>query len=65
MDKLQNFPPLNIIADKIFVGLQTSADKIYHLEQFGEKEHHYIVQSKSTGGKVELEKTLLKPLISA
>jgi len=64
MDKLQIFPPLNIIADKIFVGLQTSADKIYHLEQFGEKERHYIVQSKSTGGKVELEKTLLKPLIS-
>ncbi|NQE53166.1 hypothetical protein C5S29_06200 [ANME-1 cluster archaeon GoMg3.2] len=64
MDKLQNYPPLNNIADNIFVGLQTSADKIYHLEQIGEKEHHYMVQSKSTGDKVELEKTILKPLIS-
>lgn len=64
MKKLNSLPyRLGDITRKIFVGLQTSADKIYVLEI--EKEKRYTIKcfSKSLNESVEIEKGLLKPFL--
>jgi type I restriction-modification system DNA methylase subunit len=60
-----NTEPLGKMADKIFVGLQTSADKVYILEKQGETGPGLVrVRSQLTGKVYELENELLKPLLS-
>ncbi|WP_297520236.1 N-6 DNA methylase [Thermococcus sp.] len=55
---------LEEVAEHIFVGVQTSADKVYHLVLQGEGDGYYIVQSQSTGKTYRLEKGILRPLVS-
>ncbi|MDD4873408.1 MAG: N-6 DNA methylase, partial [Dehalococcoidales bacterium] len=64
-DKLScNAKPLGDIAERIFQGLVTSADKIYILEKRSESANDKIrVYSRSLAKEVELEKALLKPLL--
>ncbi|MEO8147590.1 MAG: N-6 DNA methylase [Bacteroidia bacterium] len=63
-DKLYKLPnTLEDITRKIFVGLQTSADKIYVLETRKEKTKTIIVYSKSLDEEIEIEKGLLKPFL--
>ena len=60
-----NTEPLGKIAEKIFVGLQTSADKVYILEKLGDAGPGLVrVCSQATGKVHELENELLKPLLS-
>jgi len=54
---------LEEIAEKIFQGLVTGADPVYVLGYQGETEEHYIVYSKVTGQRHQLEKALLHPLL--
>ncbi|MBI2909751.1 MAG: N-6 DNA methylase [Chloroflexi bacterium] len=56
--------PLREVADKTFVGLQTSADKVYVLDRLGEKDGLLTVRSSQTRSRYELEGALLKPLLS-
>jgi len=57
--------PLGNMADKVFVGLQTSADKVYILEKLGDAGPGLIrVRSQLTGKVYELENEPLKPLLS-
>jgi type I restriction-modification system DNA methylase subunit len=60
-----NSEPLEKIADRVFVGLQTSADNIYILEKRTES-HEGLgrVYSHARGREYELESALLKPLLS-
>ncbi len=59
-----NTKPLGELADRIFQGLVTSADKIYILEKQDEPVSGKIrVYSRSLGQAVELESALLKPLL--
>ncbi len=55
--------PLNEITRKIFVGLQTSADKVYVLEFIAERDGTLIAYSEALGEEVELEKGILKPFL--
>lgn len=54
---------LNDICEKIFVGLQTSADKIYIVDKVSEKDGLIEVYSKMTDENHFIEKELLKPYI--
>ncbi len=64
MNKLQNNPhKLGDITRKIFVGLQTSADKIYVMEVEETGENTIKCFSKSLNKTVEIEKGLLKPFL--
>ncbi|OGU11801.1 MAG: hypothetical protein A2X61_06015 [Ignavibacteria bacterium GWB2_35_12] len=71
IDKLlnSNFPKLNEITEKIFVGLQTSADDIYVLKVKDNKYLNYKnlksfkLFSKSLNEEVEIEKGLIKPFL--
>jgi len=57
--------PLGEIADRIFQGLITSADKVYILEKRGEpKEGVVKVYSRALEQEYELESALLKPLLT-
>ena len=61
----QNTVPLAELAERIFQGLVTSADKIYILEKRGEPiEGKVRVYSRSLEQELELESALLKPLLS-
>jgi len=51
------------ITRKIFVGLQTSADRIYVLEIRKEKSKTIIAYSKSLDKEIEIEKGLVKPFL--
>ncbi|MEJ7823767.1 MAG: N-6 DNA methylase, partial [Chitinophagaceae bacterium] len=63
-EKLSKQPKtLKDITRKIFVGLQTSADKIYVLEMRQETDKTAVVYSKSLDEEVEIEKGLLKPFL--
>jgi len=66
LDKLTALSaPLRELADRVFVGLQTSADNIYVLEKRGElKEGLVKIYTRTLGQEWELESALLKPLIS-
>ncbi|WP_461867021.1 Eco57I restriction-modification methylase domain-containing protein [Thermococcus sp.] len=55
---------LEEVAEHIFVGVQTSADKVYHLIKLGEGDGYYIVQSQATGKIYQIEKDILRPLVS-
>ena len=60
-----NAEPLGKMAERIFVGLQTSADKVYILEKLGDAGPGLLrVRSQATGKVHELENELLKPLLS-
>ncbi len=64
LDKLRQQPlTLGDITKKIFVGLQTSADKIYVLEKIEEREETVLCYSKSLQKEVEIERGLLKPFL--
>lgn len=54
---------LEDITRKIFVGLQTSADKVYVLEIINEKEDTVVCYSKSLEREVELEKGMVKKFL--
>jgi type I restriction-modification system DNA methylase subunit len=54
---------LSDITRKIFVGLQTSADKVYVLETRKEKSKTVIAYSKSLDEEIEIEKGLVKPFL--
>lgn len=59
--KLNSIPvTLEDITRKIFVGLQTSADKVYVLDIIIEKEDTVVCYSKSLEREVELEKGMVK-----
>ncbi len=61
----QNTAPLVDLAERIFVGLQTSADKVYILEKHAEPSEGLVkVYSRSLEQEFELENALLKPLLS-
>ena len=61
----QNTVPLRELSERIFVGLQTSADKVYILEKRGEPSEGIIkVYSHSLEQEFKLESALLKPLLS-
>lgn len=54
---------LGDVAEKIFVGLQTSADNIYVLKTVKEKKNTVLLYSKSLGEEVEIEKGFLRPFL--
>lgn len=57
--------PLRDLADRIFQGLITSADRVYILEKQGEEKNGLIrVYSKATEKTLQLESDLLKPVLS-
>jgi len=61
----RNTVPLAELTERIFVGLQTNADKIYILEKRSEPHKGIIkVYSRSLGKECELESALLKPVLS-
>lgn len=61
----QNTVPLRELSDRVFVGLQTSADDVYILEKRSEPSEGKVkVYSRSLGKELQLESTLLKPLLS-
>jgi len=61
----KNAVPLEELAERIFVGLQTSADKVYILEKRGEPSEDRIkVYSHGLEQEFKLESALLKPLLS-
>ncbi len=63
MEKMkQNSKPLGEIAD-IFVGIQTSADKVFIMDLVSESKKTYIVKSKATNEQFEIEKDLCKPVL--
>ena len=62
--KLRSQPrTLADICSKIFVGLQTSADKIYFLEHISEENGIITAHSKSLNREVKIEKNFVKPLL--
>jgi adenine-specific DNA-methyltransferase len=64
LKRIQQYPnTLEKITRKIFVGLQTSADKIYVLEILSEKENSFLCFSKQLREEVEIEKGLVKPFL--
>ncbi len=61
----QNTRPLRELSERIFVGLQTSADRVYLLERRGEPGEGLVeVFSHSLEHGVKLESALLRPLLS-
>ena len=57
-------PTLGEIAEKLFAGLQTSADSIYILKQRGKARNGIVkVYSRATKKEHELEAGLLKPIV--
>jgi type I restriction-modification system DNA methylase subunit len=60
-----NTEPLGKIAEKIFVGLQTSADKVYIFKKLGDAGPGLVrVRSQATEKVYELEAELLKPFLT-
>ncbi|MBN8546091.1 MAG: N-6 DNA methylase [Ignavibacteria bacterium] len=63
-DKMNKIPDtLGSITRKIFVGLQTSADKIYVLDIIKEETETFTCFSKSLEREVVLEKEMVKPFL--
>lgn len=60
MEKIKQPQTLGDITTKIFVGLQTSSDKIYVLNIVEEKDETFICFSKSLNKEIEIEKGLVK-----
>lgn len=64
LSRLQKYPrTLGDITRKIFVGLQTSADKIYVLEVREEGKDTVLCYSKQLEEEVEIERGLVKPFL--
>jgi len=67
LDKINNHKlTLNDITKKIFVGLQTSADKIYVLSRLSYQQENsdiVLVYSKSLNKEIEIEKGIIKPFL--
>jgi hypothetical protein len=63
-DKLNVHPKLGEFCDNIFVGVQTSADKIYILEYEGENKTHYTAKSIALGKTIQIEKKWVRHIIS-
>ena len=64
MEKIKkNSKPLGEIAD-IFVGVQTSADKVFIMDLISENKNTYTVKSKATNTEFEIEKDLCRPILS-
>jgi adenine-specific DNA-methyltransferase len=64
LDKIKKQPEtLADVTRKIFVGLQTSADKIYVLRIIEEKTKTWRCFSKSLDREIEIEKGLVKPFL--
>ena len=64
LDKLKlNTRPLADLAERIFQGLKTSADKIYTMDVIEKRTGTIIAHSKELNKDIELESELLKPLI--
>ena len=62
--KLNGYPlKLKDICEKIFVGLQTSADKIYIVEKVSEKDNLIEIYSKIADSNYFIEKSILKKYI--
>jgi hypothetical protein len=62
--KLQQQPRrLSDVCEKIFVGLQTSADKIYFLQHISEDDSVVTAYSKSLDKEIQIEKNFVKPLL--
>lgn len=65
LSKMAHFPNLETMAAQIFVGLQTSADAVFHLRKVRELPRGMVeVHSKALGKTIVLEKLYLKPLLS-
>lgn len=64
MDRLARMPRLGELCDNIFVGIQTSADKVFILEYVSETAKTYTLHSESLGLDVKLEKKYLRHIIS-
>ena len=57
--------PLGNMSSNVFTGLQTSADRVYHLQRRDELGGGIVkVFSRALGKELELESDLLKPLLS-
>lgn len=63
LKKFEELPTLGDIAEKIFVGLQTSADPIYIVEGSMSKGNILEIVSKKQGKKYLVEKDLFKPIL--
>ena len=64
LNRLQQHPrTLGDITRKIFVGLQTSADKIYVLEVREERQDTVMCYSRHLDEEVEIERGLVKPFL--
>ena len=64
LEWIAKYEKLKDFAENIFVGIQTSADKVYHLKLISTNSESYRVFSRSLQSEIELEKDLLKPLLS-
>ncbi len=63
-ERLSRMPvKLGDVAEKMFVGLQTSADTIFLFKKYHENDEIMKVLSQELGEWVELEKAILKPVI--
>jgi len=63
-DAINAHPKLGEFCDKIFVGVQTSADKVFILEYEDEDESYYTAKSTILKTSVQLEKTWVRHIIS-
>lgn len=64
LERFTGLPKLGELCDNIFVGIQTSADKVYILDYVSETETCYRLFSKSLGREVDLEKKFIRHIIS-
>ena len=63
-EKLNKTPVTLEDVVNIFVGLQTSADKVFIMDLVEENDNYFILKSKSLETNISLEKELLFPLVS-
>jgi type I restriction-modification system DNA methylase subunit len=63
-DSLSNHPKLEVFCDNIFVGVQTSADRIFILEYAGEDTSFYTVKPAMLDTSVKFEKIWVRHIIS-
>ena len=64
LDKIRRQPTtLSGLTRKIFVGLQTSSDRVYVLRVVESRQRTVVCYSKSLGRAVELEKGIIRPFL--
>ncbi len=64
LNRIQQHPlKLADMVQKIFVGLQTSADNIYVMQIIQEKENSILCYSKSLKQEIEIERGIVKPFL--